>query len=94
MQVVKEERTYILARDFFWMAFVAGFAMFPFGYWPAWDSRIRMSGDFIECWIMDHGTPETVPESTAKIRELIWDEFQTLAMHQLPSPFSEYCVAF
>ena len=84
MQVVHEEQNYVLAREFFWMAFVATFPVFPFGDWPVWDSRINMSGDFISYWITDCVTVETTPESMTKTREFIWDEFQTLATYLLP----------
>ncbi|KIJ68890.1 hypothetical protein HYDPIDRAFT_122721 [Hydnomerulius pinastri MD-312] len=86
VQDTQEEHVdeWLLAREFFWMAFVAAFPRFPHGDWPNWDSRISMEGDFISYWMSDIGVDETRLESVSLIREFIWEELEGLAAHSLP----------
>lgn len=71
-------------REFFWMAYVGAFPMFPYGDWPVWDPRISMEGDFISYWIADFKTQEMTPDVIKMTGEFIWEELRSLAACLLP----------
>jgi len=72
----EEMPCYVLAREFFWMAFVAAFPSFPFGEWPEWDLRIPMRGTFISAWVedLDLSLPIQGAQFSQSVRRYIWDE--------------------
>jgi len=72
----EEMPSYVLAHEFFWMAFVAAFPSFPFGEWPEWDSCIPMQGTFISAWVedLDLSLPIQGAQFSQSVHRYIWDE--------------------
>ncbi|KAF8257537.1 hypothetical protein EI94DRAFT_1817542 [Lactarius quietus] len=72
--------------EVFWVAFITAFPSFPLGEWPLWDSRIPMTGPFIERQLVANDFKETTWKAVKltsedlmmKRHEELWEEFCTI----------------
>ncbi|KAF8549098.1 hypothetical protein OG21DRAFT_1421908 [Imleria badia] len=77
---------YHLARELFWMAFVAAHPEFPRGKWSRWNSIIAMEGGFMSCWMFGgaySGLWDTPP------RLVIWEQFTSIVSEAMLVPSAQ-----